>query len=121
MKKGLKKIHPFHATNGKTDSLDRLSNSICKKAKINGKLSYSTVQSENDCDASSSVPLLASNFSGEGKMSIDFKINVNYSTKMFYIFQSWTWKLFKSQVMKSHALTLLKKSVMNMMSMKILH
>lgn len=123
VKKGLKKIHPFHATNGKSkaSSLDRLSNSICKKAKINGKLSYSTVQSENDCDASSSVPSLASNFSGEGKMSIDFKINVNYSTKMFYIFQSWTLKLFKSQVMKSHALTLLKKSVMHVMPMKILH
>ncbi|EFX87889.1 hypothetical protein DAPPUDRAFT_311295 [Daphnia pulex] len=67
VKKGLKKIHPLHATNGKSkaSSLDRLSNSICKKAKINGKLSYSTVQSENDCDASSSVPSLASNFSGE--------------------------------------------------------
>ena len=70
VKKSLKKTYPVHTSNGKSKaSYDRLSNSICKKAKINGKLSYSSVQSENDCDASSSVPSLASNLSGDGKIS----------------------------------------------------
>lgn len=71
LKKSLRKAHA-HTTNGKSkaSSHDRASNSICKKAKTNSKLGYASIQSENDCDASSSVPLLASNFSSEGK-SID--------------------------------------------------
>lgn len=69
VKKCIRKTHSVHPVNGKSKacSFDRLSNSSCKKAKINGRMSYISVQSENDCDASSSVPSLASNFSGEGK------------------------------------------------------
>jgi hypothetical protein len=89
VKKSLKKTYPVHTTNGKSkaSSFDRLSNSICKKAKINGKLSYSSVQSENDCDASSSVPSLASNFSGEGKRNDSIKIYLIYFTKYFSSFR----------------------------------
>uniref|UniRef100_A0A0P6GEY3 Tubulin polyglutamylase TTLL4 n=1 Tax=Daphnia magna TaxID=35525 RepID=A0A0P6GEY3_9CRUS len=67
VKKSLRKVHPAHTINGKSkaSSYDRVSNSTCKKAKINGKSIYASIQSENDCDASSSVPSLASNFSGE--------------------------------------------------------
>ncbi|KAI9562890.1 hypothetical protein GHT06_010346 [Daphnia sinensis] len=67
VKKSLRKVHPVHPINGKSraSSYERVTNSTCKKAKINGKLSYASIQSENDCDASSSVPSLASNFSEE--------------------------------------------------------
>lgn len=117
VKKSLKKTYPVHTSNGKSKaSYDRLSNSICKKAKINGKLSYSSVQSENDCDASSSVPSLASNLSGDGKINDEIISRVVcFHKNPLIFFQSWTHqKLFISQLMRNHALTLLKKNVMQM-------
>ena len=69
VKKGFRRNLPIHTVNGKNKacSYDRLPNSNCKKAKINGKTNCASVQSENDCDASSSVPSLASDLSGDGK------------------------------------------------------
>lgn len=80
VKKCIRKTHSTHPVNGKSKacSFDRLPNSSCKKAKINGRVSYISAQSENECDASSSVPSLASNFSGEGKEQ-ELKIS-----KLFY-------------------------------------
>ncbi len=72
VKKISRKTHLVHQTNGKSKacSYDRSPNSNCKKAKINGKVNYISVNSENDCDAASSVPSLASNCSGEGRKNL---------------------------------------------------
>lgn len=92
VKKIYRKTHPVHQTNGKSKacSYDRSPNSNCKKAKINGKSNYISVQSENEeCDASS-VPSLASNFSGEGNL-IECRFVLKLSIIFLLLFlKSWT-------------------------------